>query len=102
MPSRLAAANRWVARRMAALCSPGMRRQLPFVPGFLPSTGSNPGQQCWFFFVPVTFLLPNDFFALIFLPADLLEEIFTADVPAEVFFVDAFFADLFFDAVITR
>jgi hypothetical protein len=34
-----------------------MRLQLPFVPGFLPSTGSNPGQHGPFFVVPRTFFL---------------------------------------------
>jgi hypothetical protein len=61
--SLLAAAKRCVARRVAAECLPGMRSQLPFVPGFFPSTGSKPGQQGPFLFVPCTF-----FFAFAWLP----------------------------------
>ena len=40
-----AAAAFWVARLVAAECVPGSGLQLPFVPGFLPGVGSNPGQQ---------------------------------------------------------
>jgi hypothetical protein len=40
-----AAAALCVPRFVAALCGPGSGLQLPFVPGFLPGTGSKPGQQ---------------------------------------------------------
>jgi hypothetical protein len=40
-----AAAAFCVARFVALLCLPGSGLQLPFVPGFLPSAGSKPGQH---------------------------------------------------------
>jgi hypothetical protein len=53
-----AAAALCVPRFVAALCGPGSGLQLPFVPGFLPGTGSKPGQQ--------GFPLAADFFEAVF------------------------------------
>lgn len=64
LPSLSAAANFCVARRVAELCLPGMRWQLPLVPGFLPGVGSKPGQQFLFLLVPVTFFSAVVFFAV--------------------------------------
>jgi len=54
-----AAAAFCVARLVAVECLPGSGLQLPFVPGFLPGVGSNPGQQ--------GFLFVADFFAVVML-----------------------------------
>jgi hypothetical protein len=40
-----AAADFWVARRVDLLWGPGLGLQLPLLRGFLPGTGSKPGQQ---------------------------------------------------------
>ena len=40
-----AAAAFCVARLVAVECLPGSDSQLPFVPGFFPGVGLNPGQQ---------------------------------------------------------
>jgi hypothetical protein len=58
-----AAAALWVARRVVLLCRPGLGLQLPLLRGFLPGTGSKPGQQGFFwvvFFAVAMFLLEAD------------------------------------------
>ena len=73
MPCRLsllAAAKRCVARRVAGECSPGIRSQLPLVPGFLPATGAKPGQQGPFFFVPRTTFFADALPLVVLPPAD--------------------------------
>ena len=62
--SLLAAAALWVARRVPLLWGPGSGLQLPLVRGFLPGTGSKPGQQ--------GFPLVADFLVTVFFEADLV------------------------------
>ncbi len=57
-----AAAAFCVARLVEAECVPGSGLQLPLVRGFLPGTGSNPGQQG----LP----LSADFFVVVMLISD--------------------------------